>query len=180
VASSAAKRYAQAIFSLGKDCGTLDAWQGDLALLSSIVSDGRIASYLTNPSVTADSKISTLESAIESWNVQPEARKLARMLIQRDRVNLLPEIRELFDEQMRVEHGIAVAEVTTADPLNDDEQELVREKLENLTGKQIQFETSIDPDIIGGIIIRIGDQVIDGSVRNKLEKMRTRLMSGRR
>jgi F-type H+-transporting ATPase subunit delta len=180
VASSAAKRYAQAIFRLGKDCGTLDAWQGDLALLSSIVTDGRIASFLTKPSVAADHKIATLESAIVSWNVQPEARKLARMLIQRDRVKMLPEVRELFDEQMRVEHGVAVAVITTADPLNDAEQELVRETLERLTGKQIQFEKTINQDIIGGIIIRIGDQVIDGSVRNKLEKMRSRLMSGQR
>jgi F-type H+-transporting ATPase subunit delta len=180
VASSAANRYAQAIFKLGKDNGTLDAWQGDLALLSSVIADGRIASYLTNPCVAAGSKISTLELAIESWNVQPEARKLARMLIERDRVDLLPEIRQLFDDQMRNEHGIAVVQLTTADPLNDAERDLVRQKLETLTGKHIQFETSIDPDIIGGIIIRIGDQIIDGSVRNKLEKLRSRLVAGQR
>jgi F-type H+-transporting ATPase subunit delta len=180
VASSAAKRYAQAVFNLGKERGTLDAWQGDLALLASIVDDSRIASYLTNPSVAADKKIAAIESAIDNWNVQPETRNLARMLVERDRVGLVPEIRELFDDQVRAEHGIAVAEVTSAERLNEAEQDLIREKLESLTGKKVQLALRIDPSIIGGIIIRIGDQVIDGSVRNKLEKLRSRLAAGRR
>lgn len=180
VASRAAKRYAHAVFCLGRDTGTLDAWQGDLALLSSIVEDGRIATYLTNPSVSAGSKIAAVESAINAWNVQPETRKLAKMLIERDRVRLVPEIRELFDDQVRAEHGIVVAKVTTAEPLNDAERELVLEKLELLTGKHVQMETKVDPDLIGGIMIRIGDQVIDGSVRNKLEKLRSQLVAGRR
>jgi F-type H+-transporting ATPase subunit delta len=180
VASSAAKRYAQAVFSLGKEQGTLDKWQGDLALLASMVDDSRIATYLTNPSISAESKIAALESAMQHWNVQPETRNLARMLVERDRVNLVPEIREIFDDQLRAEHGIVVAQVTTAEPLGEDERELVQAKLESMTGKSVQLESRVDTDIIGGIIIRIGDQVIDGSVRNKLEKLRSRLVAGRR
>jgi len=179
VASSAAKRYAQAVFSLGKENGTLDAWQGDLALLSNIVADDRIATYLTNPSVTAERKVAALEAALES-SVQPETRNLARMLVERDRASLIPEIRRLVDDQVRAERGVAVAQVTTAEQLNEAEQDLVRKKLEAMTGKHIELATRIDPDIIGGIIVRIGDQVIDGSVRNKLERMRARLIAGRR
>lgn len=178
MASSAAKRYAQALFSLGKERGTLDAWQGDLALLSGIVQDDHIATYLTNPSVNADQKLATLETALNT-EVQPETRNLTRMLIDRNRVTLLPEIREIFDDEVRAERGIVVADVTTAERLGEPEQELVRQKLETLTGKQVQLALHIEPDIIGGIIVRIGDQVIDGSVRNKLEKMRSRLVAGR-
>lgn len=178
MASSAAKRYAQALFSLGKERDTLDAWQGDLALLTSIVQDDRIATYLNNPSVTTDKKLTTLESVLGS-DVQPETRNLAKMLIERHRMILLPEIREIFDDELRAERGIAVATVTTAERLSDPERDLVREKLEALTGKQVELEMQIDPEIIGGIIVRIGDQVIDGSVRNKLEKMRSRLVAGR-
>jgi F-type H+-transporting ATPase subunit delta len=178
VASRAAKRYAQAIFSLGKERGTLDAWQSDLALLANVVADGRVSHYLTNPSIPKERKIEVLESALDV-TVQPETRKLARLLIERDRMTLLPEIRELVDDQVRAERGIAIAAVTTADPLNEAEQDLVREKMEEITGQQIELDLEIDPEIIGGIIIRVGDQVIDGSVRNKLEKMRTRLMAGR-
>jgi F-type H+-transporting ATPase subunit delta len=179
VASSAAKRYAQAVFSLGKERGTLDAWQSDLALLSTIVSDGRTATFLTNPSVPAERKIAALESTLDA-TVQPETRNLAKLLIERDRTALAPEIAEIFADQLRAERGIAVAQVTTAERLTPDEQDLVRQKLETMTGKRIELAMKIDPEIIGGIIIRIGDQVIDGSVRNKLERLRSRLAGGRR
>ena len=179
MASSAAKRYAQAIFSLGTERGTLDAWQSDLTLLANLVGDRAVATYLTNPSVTADRKLATVESVIDA-NVQPEARNLVRLLIERDRAAMIPEIKELFDDQVRAERGIVVADVTTAEPLSDAERDLVRRKIEDLTGKTVELSLRIDPAIIGGIIIRIGDQVIDGSVRNKLEKLRSRLLAGRR
>jgi F-type H+-transporting ATPase subunit delta len=179
VASSAAKRYAQAVFSLGKERGTLDAWQQDLALLSRVVTDSRIAAYLNNPSVTHDKKAAAIDSALDN-TVQPETHNLVKLLIEHDRMTLIPEIQELFDEEVRAERGEAIAEVTTAEPLTDAEQALVRDKLESMTGKQIDLKMKIDPDIIGGIIIQIGDQVIDGSVRNKLERMRSRLLAGQR
>ncbi|MGH2614741.1 MAG: F0F1 ATP synthase subunit delta [Thermomicrobiales bacterium] len=179
MASSAAKRYAQAIFSLAKERDALDAWSADLALLASIVDKGANAAFLTNPTIAAERKNAAVESALDD-NVQPETCRLVKMLVARDRTSLIPEIRELFDDQVRFERGVVVAEVTTAEPLNEAERDLVREKLEAMTGQKVELAIKIDPDIIGGIIIRIGDQVIDGSVRNKLEKMRTRLMAGRR
>ena len=179
MASSAAKRYAQAVFSLGKEQGTLDAWSNDLAVLSRIVADDRIAVYLTNPSVAAERRIEAIESSLGA-NVQPEARNLARMLIERDRTMLIPDIREMFDAQLRAERGIAVAQVTSAEQLSDAEQDFIRQRLEAMTGRKVELAIRIDPEIIGGIIVRIGDQVIDGSVRNKLEKMRSRLLAGRR
>jgi F-type H+-transporting ATPase subunit delta len=178
LASSAAKRYAQALFSLGKERGTLDAWQGDLTLLTNVVQNEQVSTYLTNPSVAADRKLATLDAALGA-NVQPETRNLAKMLIERNRMTLLPEIREIFDDEVRAERGVVVANVTTAERLSDPEKDLIREKLETLTGKTVELAVRIEPEIIGGIIVRIGDQVIDGSVRNKLEKMRSRLVAGR-
>ena len=117
MASSAAKRYAQAIFSLGQEQGTLDTWGQDLALLSRVVADDRIATYLTNPSVAAERRIEALETSL-NLNVQTETRNLARMLIERNRTMLIPQIREMFDDQLR-EERIAIAEVTTAERLTD-------------------------------------------------------------
>jgi F-type H+-transporting ATPase subunit delta len=179
LASSAAKRYAQALFSLGTERGTLDAWQSDLTLLANLAGEDRVVTYLTNPSVTTERKLATLESALDA-NVQPEARNLVKLLIERDRAAMIPEIKEIFDDQVRAERGIVVADVTTAEQLTDAERELVRRKIEALTGKTVELALRIGPEIIGGIIIRIGDQVIDGSVRNKLDKMRARLLAGRR
>ncbi|MCC7023880.1 MAG: ATP synthase F1 subunit delta [Thermomicrobiales bacterium] len=178
MASSAAKRYAQALFSLGKERNTLDAWQSDLALLASLARDASIATYLDNPSITAEQKMAVLNSALDN-RVQPETRNLARILIERDRTDAIPEIRDLFDAQVRADRGIIIANITTAEPLTDAEQDVIRDRLAEMTGAKVQLAMHVDPDIIGGIIIRIGDQVIDGSVRNKLEKMRTRLVAGR-
>jgi F-type H+-transporting ATPase subunit delta len=179
VASSAAKRYAQAVFTLAKDQNTLDVWQNDLALLDNIVRDDHVVSYLTNPTITSDKKVDAVESALNT-NVQPQTRNLVKLLIERDRAALIPQIREIFDDEVRTERGVAVAIVTTADPLSEAERDLVREKLESMTGKTVELVLRVDPEIIGGIVIRIGDQVIDGSVRNKLERLRARLVSGQR
>ena len=100
MASSAAKRYAQAIFSLGKERNTLDAWQGDLAILDGLVRNESIATYLANPSVTADRKLTTLESALGA-NVQPETRNLAKMLIERHRAGQQRLGGDLFDFELR-------------------------------------------------------------------------------
>jgi F-type H+-transporting ATPase subunit delta len=178
LASSAATRYAQAVFSLGKERGTLDVWQSDLTDLATITGDSRVSSYLSNPSITADTKLATLEASLPS-TVQPELRNLAKLLVVRNRTNLIPQIREIFEDQVRTERGITVAQVTTAEPLTADEEALVREKLTAMTGNTIEITSTVDPDLIGGIVVRIGDQVIDGSVRNKLERMRTRLVAGR-
>lgn len=178
MASSAATRYAQAVFSLGKERGTLDVWQSDLTDLATLTGDSRVSSYLSNPSITADTKLATLEASLPS-TVQPELRNLAKLLVVRNRTNLIPQIREIFEDQVRAERGITVAQVTTSEPLTADEEALVREKLAAMTGNTIEITSTVDPDIIGGIVVRIGDQVIDGSVRNKLERMRTRLVAGR-
>ncbi len=179
VASSAAKRYAEAVFSLGKAQDTLDAWSHDLRLLSEVVAGGQVAVYLTNPSVAMERRIEALDASLGA-NVQPEARNLVRMLIERNRTMLIPRIREMFDAQLLAERGIVVAEVTTAEQLTDAEQDFIRQKLERITGRQVELAMKIEPDIIGGVIVRIGDQVVDGSVRNKLEKLRSRLVAGRR
>lgn len=178
MASSAATRYAQAVFSLGKERGTLDVWQSDLTDLATLTGDSRVSSYLSNPSITADTKLATLEATLPS-TVQPELRNLAKLLVVRGRTNLIPQIREIFEDQVRAERGITVAQVTTSEPLTAEEESLVREKLAAMTGNTIEITATVDPDIIGGIVVRIGDQVIDGSVRNKLERMRTRLVAGR-
>src|SRR3712207_479686 len=98
-------------------------------MLSRIVEDDRIATYLTNPSVAAERRIDALESSL-NVNVQPEARNLARMLIERNRTMLIPLIREMFDDRLRAERGIAVAQVTTAEQLTDAERNDIRERLE--------------------------------------------------
>jgi F-type H+-transporting ATPase subunit delta len=173
MASGAAKRYAQAVFSLAKERGMLDRWQTDLSVLNEIMADPVARAYLSNPNVSAADKQTLLDTGLT--NSQPEAKNLAQMLIQRHRLNIIPELYRLYQEAMLAERGIAVADVTTAEPLNSEEQQMVRAKLQQLIGKEIELRLHTDPAIIGGIVARVGDQLIDGSVTNQLRRLRARL-----
>jgi F-type H+-transporting ATPase subunit delta len=175
MASGAAKRYAQAVFSLAQERGTLDRWQADLAILNEVMADPGAVVYLKNPNVPTEDKLALLDKVLAS--AQPEARNLAQMLIQRQRINIVPDLVRLYNESVLAERGIAIADVTTAEPLGPNEQDIVRTKLNQLIGKEIELRLHTDPAIIGGIVARVGDQLIDGSVINQLRRLRARLMA---
>jgi F-type H+-transporting ATPase subunit delta len=173
MASGAAKRYAQAVFSLAKERGTLDRWQADLSVLNKVMADPVAEVYLGNPNVPVEDKVALFEKVLA--DAQPEARNLARLLIQRHRLNIIPDLCRLYLDADLAERGIAIADVTTAEPLGPDVQQMIRAKLHELIGKEIELRLHIDPSIIGGIVARVGDQLIDGSVINQLRRLRARL-----
>ena len=173
MASGAAKRYAQAVLGLAKERGTLDAWQTDLARLDELMRDPQAAGYFDSPAVPAANKLKVLDDVIALG--QPEARNLVRLLVERGRLGSVPEIRRMFEEGLLAERGMAIADVTTAEPLGLREQAAVRAQLGDLIGKRIELRLHVDPEIIGGIVARVGDQLIDGSVVNQLRRLRDRL-----
>src|SRR5688500_19147299 len=113
------------------------------------MSDPALASFFASPKPTEDQKRAVLEQALV--NGQPEAKNLARLLLERERLDDLPAIYELFEDGIRAERGIVVAEVTTAAPLSPAEQELVKARLSEMTGKQIELKLTVDSEIIGGL-----------------------------
>jgi|SRR5579884_317953 len=173
MASSAAKRYAEAVFSLAEEQGTLDAWQHDLGLLNDLMSDERAAAFFANPNVAEAKKRAVVDELLAK--AQPEARNLAHLLIERHRMEIVPDLYRLYSEAHLAAQGIAVADVTTAEPLSPEEQDLVREQLARIVGKKIQLRLHTDPSIIGGVIARVGDMLIDGSVIAQLRRLRDRL-----
>jgi F-type H+-transporting ATPase subunit delta len=173
LASGAAKRYAQAVLSLAKERGTLDAWRDDLARLNELVSDPRAAQFFANPNVSEERKLGLVEQVLA--DAQAEARNLARLLVERGRLEIVPQLFAIYAEGLLAERGIAIAEVTTAEPLGAQEQALVRDRLARLVGKQVELRLKVDPSIIGGVVARVGDQLIDGSVVNQLRRLRARL-----
>jgi F-type H+-transporting ATPase subunit delta len=173
MASGAAKRYAQAVFSLAKERGTLDRWLDDLAALNDLVSDPQAAEVLASPAVPEAEKLKLVDRVLAQ--AQPEARNLAHLLIQRQRVSIIPELAQIYGAAVLEERGIVIAEVTTAEPLGPQEQEMVRTQLSRMVGKSVQLRLNTDPSIIGGVIARVGDRLIDGSVINQLRRLRARL-----
>lgn len=173
MASGAAKRYAQAVLGLAKEQGTLDAWQADLWRLASVIGDPASASYFANPGVSTAEKLAGLDRVMAT--AQPEARNLIGLLLRRNRLGIVPDMVRLFEDGLRAERGVVVADVTTAEPLSPEERAMVGERLGRLLGKQVELRSTVDPEIIGGLIARVGDQLIDGSVISRLRRLRARL-----
>ncbi|CAN5700815.1 F0F1 ATP synthase subunit delta [soil metagenome] len=176
MASGAAKRYAQAVFQLGKERGTLDRWSDDLAILSSIASEPQTLEYLLSPNHSEDEKVALTDRALAAG--QPEARNLARMLVQRRRVPIISEVAESFTELWLEERGIAIADVTTAVALDAESERRLKDRLGMIVGRTIELRAHVDPSIIGGIVARIGDTLIDGSISNRLRRLHERLAVG--
>ncbi len=170
MASSAAKRYVQALTDIAQEQNSFDAWQRDLDTLAAIASDDEVLAFLENPGVPDEQKLATVETVMR--DAQPEARTLLRMMIDRRRLRLLPDIASLFREKALAHKGIVMVDVTTADALDDAGEQLVRERLKGIVGKDVELRLHTDANIIGGIVARIGDQVIDGSVLNQLRRLR--------
>jgi F-type H+-transporting ATPase subunit delta len=173
MASGSAKRYVQAVVELAREQESFDAWQRDLGVLRGVVSDPAVRSFLDNPSIPVGDKIKTVDAVLTE--AQPEARNLAHMLIERRKTGIIQDLADLFDEAVLAENGIVLVDVTTAEPLDDAGQTLVRDHLARLLGKDIELRLHVDADIIGGLVAQFGDQVIDGSVVNQLRRLRARL-----
>lgn len=173
----AAKRYAEAAFQIARERGTEEAWLEGLRLLVALWSDPQALAFLEDVRIPLGAKLKLVERALEG--VDPLVLNLARLLVQRGRVALAPQILEAFQELADEERGIVHALVTSAVPLSEDEQRAVAERLSQITGKQVVLEARVDEGIIGGLVVRIGDRLIDGSTRSKLQALKRQLEEAR-
>jgi len=173
MARGSAKRYVQALVELAREGDSFDAWQRDLGQIGQLGADPEVAAFLSNPSVAAEAKFKAVDGVL--GGVSQEARNLAHLLIERRRTAIIPEVVAGFEEAILIERGIVLADVTTAEPLDDAGQTAVRSQLERIVGKTVELRLHTDSEIIGGIVARIGDQLIDGSVLNQLRRLRARL-----
>lgn len=176
MARATAQRFVQAIVELAREEKSFDAWQHDLDELRTATSDEQVQTFLGNPNVSASDKVATVEKVL--GDLRPESRNLLRMLVERRQTDQLPEIATLFDEAVLKERGITLADVTTADNLNENGQAAIADMLKRMTGTDVHVRAHTDPGIIGGIVVRMGDELIDGSVINQLRRLRARLAAG--
>jgi F-type H+-transporting ATPase subunit delta len=176
MASGAAKRNTEAVFYIAREKGSFDQWQHDLDALAGLMSDDSAALVLNSPKISQAQKMSLIQEALRG--AQPEAINLATLLLDRGRLGIAPEMAVLFRDAALSELGIVVARVTTAEPISPQAEAGIRQRLNSLVGKQVEIRSDVDPSIIGGVVARIGDQLIDGSVSNQLRRLRTRLEAG--
>lgn len=171
--SARSRRYAEAAFEVARADGTLDQWEEQLQVLGALLADPVLERALTSPVVPKAQKETMLLSAFADMDAR--VRNFLVLLVRQDRLGLLTDIVTTFRAMLSEHRGIEVVEVTTAQPLDPDERDLVTERLASYLSRRVELETRVDPEIIGGVIARIGDRVLDGSVRGRLDRLRVAL-----
>ena len=173
----AARRYARAGFDLARERGELDAWERDLRSLADALASNEAQAFITSRQATREAKESFLQRA--AGELTPLVWNLVRLLNGKGRLGLLPQIAEAFQELVDEERGVAHAQVLTAVELSDDERQALARRLSEITGKQVTVHPHEAPEILGGLVARIGDELIDGSTRSKLEALKRQLAGTR-
>jgi F-type H+-transporting ATPase subunit delta len=174
---TAARRYAEAAFEVAMRDGTLERWRTDLDLAAGTAGDPRALGVLANPAIPIQRRTAALDEMLGT-RVSKEAANLVRLLLRRGRIEQLPrvaaEFRRLDDERQGITHATA----TSATELTPDEVRQLTARLEQSTGGRIALDVEVDPSLLGGLVVRVGDRLIDGSVRGRLERLRNQLISG--
>ena len=172
-AQTLARPYARAAFSLARDGGTLADWSHALAFAARIAADPQVAALLGNPKLTQADAVALLspDGAGETFG------RFLALLAENRRLALLPEIAGLYDELRNEAERVVKAKVTSAVALPAGELETITAALRKRFGREVEVETAIDADLIGGAVIDAGDVVIDGSLKGKLGRLQTALAS---
>jgi F-type H+-transporting ATPase subunit delta len=171
------RRYAQAVFEIALEKKGLEKWRSDLDKMASAVGDVEFLAVLESPKIKFEEKSRLLEKLS---GIDALALNLVRLLIARGGVNMLPEIAAEFGHMVDDYHGIQTAAVVTAVPIDEKEQEKLAQTLGAMIDKKIVLQPAVAPEIIGGIVARVGGKLLDGSTRSKLMALKKDLISGRK
>jgi F-type H+-transporting ATPase subunit delta len=179
-ATTAARRYAEAAFDLARREDALDGWAADLRVSGGIAGDERVESILDNPAIPLEQREAAIGAALEG-RVREPVRRLATLLLRRNRGSILPAVSREFDRLLDRERGIVNAVVTSAAPLSEADLDVVRRRVATMgVGSTVELEQRVDESLIGGLTVRVGDRLIDASVRGRLERLRAQLVAGAR
>ena len=177
---SVARRYARALVHLGEESDTVDTLSSDLASFSSVLdlSDGQLRAALDNPGIPIAERRNVLDAVLARMKMHAYVANFLRLLMDNGRFGELPGIRTSYQSMADDLANRVRATVTSARPLDEAGAARVRESLATATGKSVTVTFEVDPDLIGGMIARVGDTVYDASVRARLAAMQQALTRG--
>jgi F-type H+-transporting ATPase subunit delta len=175
--STAARRYAESAFEIAGRDGTIDRWRADLDGAAVVLENPAVARGLNDPTVATEVREGALQAGFEG-KVSGPVLNLMRLLVRRGRIEDLPRIAAEFRRLDNLRLGVTPARAVSAAPLEPAEVSALIARLEQMTGGSIELEQEVDPSLLGGLVVRVGDRLIDGSVRGRLERLRNQLVSG--
>lgn len=176
---SVARRYAAALFEQARKGETVAASGEELALAAEkVAATPALKALLAQPLVTEERKKQALQNAFGE-KIAPPTLAFLNLLVDKRRINLLPQVQAEFARLVLEYRNVAYATATSAVPLTAAQIDALDKALEARTGKQIELDTEVDPSLLGGILVRIGDTVLDGTVKGNLERLREQLLARR-
>lgn len=174
ISTISARRYAQAIFQIARAENKLDEWNGELRKIADLMKDEQVSDLMENPKVPFNLKADLIKAKLEK--ADKLVLNLCYLLISKGRLKNANQIASEYESLMDDYRGIKHAVITTAVPIDESEKLKIKGQLEKITGKKISVELQVNPAIVGGMVARIEDSLIDGSVRNKLSMLKTDLV----
>jgi F-type H+-transporting ATPase subunit delta len=173
--AGSASRYAKAIFELATEQGKIDAWSRELDLIRSVLADPTARAILANPSVSLETRLKAVDE-LDLPGIGPQGLNLMRLLVASRRVDRIDEIAEHFEVLADEAAGRVRASVTTAIPLSDADREKLGRDLSAQLGKDVRMVANVDPSILGGLLLRVGDRLTDASVAGRLDQVRRKVL----
>lgn len=174
--STVARPYARAIFEYAQETNALDDWAGRLAFWAAVASNPEMQSRLDDPSLTDARRAEMFATVVADGNDEA-GRNFIDLLAQNDRLVAIPDLFLMFEELRGEAQNEIEATVTSAYPLDDAQKAKLSEALSKRLDCKVRLATEVDPELIGGAVIRAGDLVIDGSLRGRADKMSHALAS---
>jgi F-type H+-transporting ATPase subunit delta len=165
-----ARPYAEAVFRLAKQTNALPAWSDQLGLLSAVYHDPQMQAAMANPKVTA-AEVERLLLAICGDRIGTDAKNLVQLLVHNRRLPVIGEIRDLFEDLRLQDEGKVDAKISSAFPMDDAQRNQLVNLLSTRFKRKINATVTVDPELIGGVKVEVGDKVWDASVRGKLQSM---------
>jgi F-type H+-transporting ATPase subunit delta len=169
--STLARPYAKGVFAVARTDGQLDAWSQQLALLAALASEPQVAALLANPRLTADQQVTVLTQLCGAEALLDSAGNFLTVLAENRRLRLLPQIFEQFQLLKAAQDKTVEVEVVSAFPLDAAMEQTLSDKLSKRLDRKVHLSTRVDDSLLGGVLIKAGDLVIDGSVRGRLNKL---------
>lgn len=174
MAGGAAKRYARAIFELARDSGELAAWQTRLVALRNICASEEVRQVLDSPVLPLARRLQAAE-VVAAPELGEGGLNLLKLLVESRSVEVADGIADEFEKLADESAGRVRATVTTAIELADTDRSHLADQLTRQLGREVRLEARVDPAVLGGLVLRYGDRMIDGSVRTRLQQLRRRL-----
>jgi len=173
---SASLQYANALADIALAQGAADAVNKQLADVGAMYAESaELRNFLTSPAVDRGAKHAVIEKLLARIGASKIIRNFLFVMMDHQRAHILPEIIMAFQDVVRRRRGVAEAEISSAIELSAAQKAEFAFTLERLTGKRVETKYSLDPALLGGAVVRIGDTIYDGSLRSRLNEMRTRL-----